>query len=151
MWFPTPPVAWLHVQVHAEWTLLASFVKECLPVTLCLSHGPPGVNSRHHTCTSLSPWCPPPLVQIAICAKAHNKPFYVAAESYKFARLYPLNQQDLPVELKPLDVTPLLPPKVGCLAGRQAACLVLMLVNLMRGVLVACMCGVREGRQVQGD
>lgn len=52
-------------------------------------------------------------LQIAICAKAHNKPFYVAAESYKFARLYPLNQQDLPVELKPLDVTPLLPPKVG--------------------------------------
>jgi translation initiation factor eIF-2B subunit alpha len=47
-----------------------------------------------------------------VCAKAHNKPFYVAAESYKFARLYPLNQQDLPVEPKPLDVMPLLPPKV---------------------------------------
>jgi translation initiation factor 2B subunit (eIF-2B alpha/beta/delta family) len=31
--------------------------------------------------------------QIALCAKALNKPFYVAAESYKFARLYPLNQQ----------------------------------------------------------
>lgn len=30
--------------------------------------------------------------QIALCAKAINKPFYVAAESYKFARLYPLNQ-----------------------------------------------------------
>jgi translation initiation factor eIF-2B subunit alpha len=28
---------------------------------------------------------------------AHGKPFYVASESYKFARLYPLNQQDLPV------------------------------------------------------
>lgn len=27
---------------------------------------------------------------------AHGKPFYVASESYKFARLYPLNQQDLP-------------------------------------------------------
>lgn len=34
---------------------------------------------------------------LATCAKAHGKPFYVAAESYKFARLYPLNQQDLPV------------------------------------------------------
>jgi hypothetical protein len=31
--------------------------------------------------------------QIALCAKVLNKPFYVAAESYKFARLYPLNQQ----------------------------------------------------------
>lgn len=34
---------------------------------------------------------------LATCAKAHGKPFYVASESYKFARLYPLNQQDLPV------------------------------------------------------
>jgi translation initiation factor eIF-2B subunit alpha len=32
---------------------------------------------------------------LAACAKAHGKPFYVAAESYKFARLFPLNQQDL--------------------------------------------------------
>ncbi len=31
--------------------------------------------------------------QIALCASALGKPFYVAAESYKFARLYPLNQQ----------------------------------------------------------
>jgi translation initiation factor eIF-2B subunit alpha len=31
--------------------------------------------------------------QIALCAKALGKPFYIAAESYKFARLYPLNQQ----------------------------------------------------------
>ena len=31
--------------------------------------------------------------QIALAAKCLNKPFYVAAESYKFARLYPLNQQ----------------------------------------------------------
>ena len=31
--------------------------------------------------------------QIALCAKALGRPFYVAAESYKFARLYPLNQQ----------------------------------------------------------
>jgi translation initiation factor eIF-2B subunit alpha len=33
---------------------------------------------------------------LAICAKEHGVPFYVAAESYKFARLYPLHQQDLP-------------------------------------------------------
>jgi translation initiation factor eIF-2B subunit alpha len=32
---------------------------------------------------------------LATCAKAHSKPFYVASESYKFARLYPLNQQDV--------------------------------------------------------
>ena len=33
---------------------------------------------------------------MAIAAKEMGKPFYVAAESYKFARLYPLNQSDLP-------------------------------------------------------
>ena len=37
--------------------------------------------------------------QMAIVAKAHNTPFYAAAESYKFARLYPLNQRDLPETL----------------------------------------------------
>lgn len=35
---------------------------------------------------------------LAICAHAANRPFYVAAESYKFARLYPLSQSDLPQE-----------------------------------------------------
>ena len=34
--------------------------------------------------------------QMAVMAKAFNKPFYVAAESYKFARLFPLDQRDLP-------------------------------------------------------
>ena len=29
-----------------------------------------------------------------------KKPFYVLTESYKFARLYPLSQKDLPEELK---------------------------------------------------
>mmetsp|Transcript_1387 Transcript_1387/g.2020 ORF Transcript_1387/g.2020 Transcript_1387/m.2020 type:complete len:373 (+) Transcript_1387:101-1219(+) len=33
---------------------------------------------------------------VAIAAKEHKKPFYVAAESFKFARLFPLNQNDLP-------------------------------------------------------
>ncbi|KAL5017493.1 hypothetical protein ScPMuIL_007082 [Solemya velum] len=37
---------------------------------------------------------------MAISAKAMNKPFYVVAESFKFVRLYPLNQQDLPNQFK---------------------------------------------------
>ncbi|XP_071944522.1 translation initiation factor eIF2B subunit alpha-like isoform X2 [Antedon mediterranea] len=38
--------------------------------------------------------------QIATCAKVANKPFYVVAESFKFVRLFPLNQQDVPNEFK---------------------------------------------------
>ncbi|KAJ1651787.1 translation initiation factor eIF-2B subunit alpha [Dispira simplex] len=34
--------------------------------------------------------------QVAIVAKAANKPVYAVAESYKFVRLFPLNQFDLP-------------------------------------------------------
>ena len=37
---------------------------------------------------------------ISISAKAMNKPFYVVAESFKFARFYPLNQRDVPNEFK---------------------------------------------------
>jgi translation initiation factor eIF-2B subunit alpha len=37
---------------------------------------------------------------MALCAKEMRKPFYVLAESFKFVRLYPLNQRDLPQELK---------------------------------------------------
>mmetsp|Transcript_16594 Transcript_16594/g.23391 ORF Transcript_16594/g.23391 Transcript_16594/m.23391 type:complete len:362 (+) Transcript_16594:109-1194(+) len=33
---------------------------------------------------------------LAVIAQESNVPFYVAAESYKFARLYPLHQKDLP-------------------------------------------------------
>ena len=33
---------------------------------------------------------------MAVMAKALNKPFYVVAESFKFVRMYPLNQDDLP-------------------------------------------------------
>jgi translation initiation factor eIF-2B subunit alpha len=36
--------------------------------------------------------------QTAIVAKAFHKPFYVATESYKFARIFPLSQRDLPEE-----------------------------------------------------
>jgi len=33
---------------------------------------------------------------LGIVARELDKPLYVAAESYKFARLFPLNQRDLP-------------------------------------------------------
>jgi translation initiation factor eIF-2B subunit alpha len=46
--------------------------------------------------------------QLAIVAKALNKPFYVASESYKFARLFPLNQSELPESES--DQMPLIPP-----------------------------------------
>ena len=36
--------------------------------------------------------------QIGLLAKAMGKPFYVTSESYKFVRLYPLGQDDLPIE-----------------------------------------------------
>lgn len=47
---------------------------------------------------------------LAICATAINKPFYVVAESYKFIRMYPLNQSDVPVSNNyevesPIDLT----------------------------------------------
>ena len=33
--------------------------------------------------------------QVAMIAKTLRKPFYVAVESYKFARMYPLTQRDV--------------------------------------------------------
>ncbi|CAN6929057.1 unnamed protein product [Brassica oleracea var. botrytis] len=50
--------------------------------------------------------------QIAIVAHSMNKPVYVAAESYKFARLYPLDQKDLEPALQPIDFGVSVPPKV---------------------------------------
>ena len=45
--------------------------------------------------------------QIAIVAKTLNKPVYVASESYKFARLFPLTQQDIPPAVRACcDYTP---------------------------------------------
>ncbi|WOL01073.1 Translation initiation factor eIF-2B subunit alpha like [Canna indica] len=41
--------------------------------------------------------------QIALVAHSMNRPVYVAAESYKFARLYPLDQKDLEPALRPID------------------------------------------------
>lgn len=49
---------------------------------------------------------------VALSAKAHGVPVYVAAESYKFARLFPLSQRDLPMERKQFPVGPLLPESV---------------------------------------
>lgn len=36
--------------------------------------------------------------QLALIAKAHNKPFYVAAETFKMTRDFPLNQQTIPIQ-----------------------------------------------------
>ncbi|VAI14890.1 unnamed protein product [Triticum turgidum subsp. durum] len=41
--------------------------------------------------------------QIALVAHSMNKPLYVAAESYKFARLYPLDQKDMTPAHRPID------------------------------------------------
>ncbi|KAL9860021.1 putative nagB/RpiA transferase [Arabidopsis thaliana] len=50
--------------------------------------------------------------QIALVAQSMNKPVYVAAESYKFARLYPLDQKDLEPALRPIDFSIPVPHKV---------------------------------------
>ncbi|KAI3759808.1 hypothetical protein L6452_07880 [Arctium lappa] len=50
--------------------------------------------------------------QIALVAKSMDKPVYVAAESYKFARLYPLNQKDMVPALRPIDFGVPIPSKV---------------------------------------
>lgn len=39
-------------------------------------------------------------VTMAICAREMKKPFYALVESFKFCRLYPLNQRDLPDDYK---------------------------------------------------
>jgi translation initiation factor eIF-2B subunit alpha len=47
---------------------------------------------------------------MAMVAKTYNKPLYVAAESYKFARLYPLTQADLETNIDNDSARPLPPP-----------------------------------------
>jgi translation initiation factor eIF-2B subunit alpha len=61
----------------------------------------------------LTPLAYSALAQIATVAKAFGKAFYVAAESYKFARLFPLNQRDLPVETKSVEFAQTLPDSVN--------------------------------------
>ncbi|RDL30482.1 uncharacterized protein BP5553_10360 [Venustampulla echinocandica] len=41
--------------------------------------------------------------QLALLAKAAGKPFYVAAESHKFVRLYPLGQYDLGIDQEVIE------------------------------------------------
>jgi translation initiation factor eIF-2B subunit alpha len=60
--------------------------------------------------------------QIATVAKAMGKPVYVAAESYKFARLYPLNQRDLPNEHSSMDLGLKLPEGVCVLSPHLPTC-----------------------------
>ncbi|GBE82324.1 Translation initiation factor eIF-2B subunit alpha [Sparassis crispa] len=55
--------------------------------------------------------------QIAIIAKATHKPFYALAESYKFHRLFPLSQYDLPTHNLNILSFPSLPQRP---AGSQA-------------------------------
>ncbi|XP_022715363.1 translation initiation factor eIF-2B subunit alpha-like [Durio zibethinus] len=50
--------------------------------------------------------------QIALVAHRMNKPVYVTAESYKFARLYPLDQKDMAPALRPIDFGVPIPSKV---------------------------------------
>ncbi|KAK8546857.1 hypothetical protein V6N13_093896 [Hibiscus sabdariffa] len=50
--------------------------------------------------------------QIALVSHSMNKPVYVAAESYKFARLYPLDQKDLGPALRTIDFGVPIPSKV---------------------------------------
>ncbi|XP_030535989.1 translation initiation factor eIF-2B subunit alpha-like [Rhodamnia argentea] len=50
--------------------------------------------------------------QIALVAHCMSKPVYVAAESYKFARLYPLGQKDMAPALRPIDFGVPIPSKV---------------------------------------
>ncbi|KAG8490064.1 hypothetical protein CXB51_015949 [Gossypium anomalum] len=50
--------------------------------------------------------------QIALVSHSMNKPVYVAAESYKFARLYPLDQKDMGPALRTIDFGVPIPSKV---------------------------------------
>ncbi|CAO1622856.1 unnamed protein product [Parajaminaea phylloscopi] len=55
--------------------------------------------------------------QLGLISKSLGKPFYAAAESYKFLRLFPLSQDDLPIT-KP--ILPL-PPSTGLAVGPTAS------------------------------
>ncbi|KAL7413829.1 hypothetical protein BDY24DRAFT_434646 [Mrakia frigida] len=62
--------------------------------------------------------------QIALLAKALSKPFYSLAESYKFLRLFPLSQSDLPLlpsVLPPLSFEPVLASPYHTLADGSSA------------------------------
>jgi translation initiation factor eIF-2B subunit alpha len=60
---------------------------------------------------------------ISVMAKAANKPFYAVVESYKFVRVFPLNQYDLPAKASCnllLEKTPMgVPLEVGELLAEE--------------------------------
>ncbi|EIW60487.1 IF-2B-domain-containing protein [Trametes versicolor FP-101664 SS1] len=58
--------------------------------------------------------------QMAIIAKAANKPFYALAESFKFHRLFPLSQYDLPTH-NPNILSFATPPSTAQSAGQGSA------------------------------
>ncbi|KAK9814315.1 hypothetical protein WJX72_003908 [[Myrmecia] bisecta] len=95
----------MHVPVVAILDSAVAFALESLKVNMVMV-GAEGVVENGGVINKLGTY------QIAIAAKVHNIPFYVAAESYKFARLYPLSQRDLPVERKHVDFGPLMPKAV---------------------------------------
>mmetsp|Transcript_17165 Transcript_17165/g.20663 ORF Transcript_17165/g.20663 Transcript_17165/m.20663 type:complete len:394 (-) Transcript_17165:65-1246(-) len=76
--------------------------------------------------------------QICLCAKAVGKPVYVAAESYKFARMFPVNQRDVPKSPHKIDLGLPLPENVGveydtCRDYTPPECITLLVTDL--GVL----------------
>lgn len=58
--------------------------------------------------------------QIAIIAKYANKPFYALAESFKFHRLFPLSQYDLPTHNPKLLAFPRLSRKTPMITARPS-------------------------------
>ena len=59
-------------------------------------------------------------LQIAVLAKAMGKPFYVATESYKFARIYLLDQEGLQSMVGSGPPLPIPPPPDGTSSPRRA-------------------------------
>mmetsp|Transcript_35873 Transcript_35873/g.33973 ORF Transcript_35873/g.33973 Transcript_35873/m.33973 type:complete len:346 (-) Transcript_35873:87-1124(-) len=82
------------IKVFREAGIPTSMVLDCAvgavmdEVDLCLV-GAEGVMENGGIINKLGTY------QIAMVAKALKKPFYVAVESYKFARMYPLTQRDI--------------------------------------------------------
>ncbi|CAD7703095.1 unnamed protein product [Ostreobium quekettii] len=99
-------VSWLHERSIPTTVILDSGVAHRMERVDMVLVGAAGVVENGGVISKLGTF------QIALCARALNKPFYVAAEAYKFARRYPLNQRDLPIENAPIDFGPLLPSGV---------------------------------------
>lgn len=58
-------------------------------------------------------------LQVALVASSYNKPVFVAVESYKFSRIYPLRQRDLPCSDKYKEPWHPLLPEVTVSKGIQ--------------------------------